>query len=750
MSKVENGNSGSTADGTPVPPSRAAVDGQLLTRIAQGLHHDPHTVLGGHLLAPQSGDAAQWVSIRVLRPLADTVELILADRRVELQHEHEGIWVTVIPAVNGTVPEYWVSATYGDTETISDDGYRYLPTLGELDIHLIKEGRHEQLWTALGANLKTFETGLGTVTGTAFTVWAPSAQSVRVIGDFNSWDGRKNAMRALGSSGVWELFVPGVGVGSTYKFEIQTSDNQWLRKADPMARRTEIPPATASIVTEPTHAWKDTEWMHRRATTDPHVQPISVYEVHLGSWRQGLSYRDAAGELVDYVKELGFTHVEFMPLAEHPFGGSWGYQVTSYYAPTARFGDPNDFKYLIDAFHQAGIGVILDWVPAHFPKDEWALARFDGTPLYEHPDPLLGEHPDWGTYIFNFGRNEVRNFLVANATYWLEEFHIDALRVDAVASMLYLDYSRNEGQWRPNKNGGRENLEAIAFLQEANATAYRRSPGVLMIAEESTAFPGVTAPTSQGGLGFGLKWNMGWMNDTLRYIEEEPINRRYHHDVLTNTISYAFSEQYALPLSHDEVVHGKGSIFGKMPGDEWQKFAGVRSLYAYQWAFPGKQLIFMGSEFAQRGEWREAGSLEWGSLNDPRHAQVQSLVRDLNVLYTATPALWERDFTHEGFGWMEYRDAGANTVSFARYDAHGNPIVVVANFAGVPHEGYRIPLPKGGMWREVLSTDDQAYGGSGVTNRGDFGAEDTSWGFASYSAEVRIPPFGVAYFAPAL
>ncbi len=740
--------------GTPtpakqVPPSRAAVDGALLTHIAHGLHHDPHSVLGAHLLPPRSGSTPQWVSVRVQRPLADKVELILADSsRIELVHEFEGVWVTVIPAPHGDIPDYQVAATYGGHTSTSADGYRFLPTLGELDIHLIREGRHEQLWTVLGANTKTYETSLGTVHGTAFAVWAPNARCVRVIGDFNGWDGRAHAMRSLGESGIWELFIPNIGPGTAYKFELQAVDGEWLRKADPMARRTEVPPATASIVTEATHEWTDTAWMATRAVSDPHPKPISVYEVHLGSWRQGLSYREAATELVEYVRELGFTHVEFMPLAEHPFGGSWGYQVTSYYAPTARFGDPNDLKYLIDAFHNAGIGVILDWVPAHFPKDEWALARFDGSALYEHPDPMLGEHPDWGTYIFNFGRNEVRNFLVANASYWFEEFHIDALRVDAVASMLYLDYSRNDGQWQPNKHGGRENLEAIAFLQETNATAYRRSPGVLMIAEESTAFPGVTAPTSGGGLGFGLKWNMGWMNDTLRYIEEEAINRRYHHDVLTNTINYAFSEQYVLPLSHDEVVHGKGSIFGKMPGDEWQKFASVRSLYAYQWAHPGKQLLFMGSEFAQRGEWREGGSLEWGSLNDQRHAQVQAVVRDLNALYTTTPALWERDFTHEGFSWLEFRDAGSNTVAFARYDNHGSPIVVVANFAGVPHEDYRVPFPKGGLWREVLNTDDLAYGGSGVTNRGEFAVQDISWGYASYSAALRVPPFGVAYFAP--
>lgn len=730
------------------PPSRAAVAGDLLNAIAHGTHYDPHTVLGAHVLAGQSKDGRRWASVRVLRPLAAKVELVTAAGRVPMQHEHEGIWVTVIPAPDGEAPEYFVAVTYGDTETIIDDGYRYLPTLGELDEHLIKEGRHEELWRVLGANVKEFSTGLGPVRGTAFAVWAPSAKAVRVIGDFNGWDGRGHAMRVLGSSGVWEVFVPGVESGMTYKYEILTADGSWVRKADPMARYTEVPPLTASRVTEDTYEWSDDKWMDKRAETNPHGEALSVYEVHLGSWREGLNYRDAAHELAEYVSGLGFTHVEFMPLAEHPFGGSWGYQVTSYYAPTSRFGDPNDFRFLVDTLHQAGIGVILDWVPAHFPKDDFALARFDGSALYEHPDPFLGEHPDWGTLIFNFGRNEVRNFLVANASYWLEEFHIDGLRVDAVASMLYLDYSRNDGEWRPNVNGGRENLEAIAFLQEANATAYRRSPGILMIAEESTAFPGVTAPTSTGGLGFGLKWNMGWMNDTLRYVEESPINRRYHHSVLTNTINYAFSEQYLLPLSHDEVVHGKGSIFGKMPGDEWQKFAGVRSLYAYQWAHPGKNLLFMGSEFAQRGEWREGGSLEWGSLNDPRHAQVQSMVSDLNAIYRDERALWEQDFSGAGFRWLEYNDVDHNTVVFARFGVEGPPVVVVANFAGNPHEDYRIPLPHGGMWREVFNSDDLAYGGSGVTNPHEFPAQDITWGDGTHSASVRVPPLGVAYFMP--
>lgn len=666
-----------------------------------------------------------------------------------MTHEHEGVWVAVIPAPGGNAPEYQVDTTWGDTTHTSDDGYRFLPTISEFDLHLIGEGRHEQLWTALGANQRNYPTSFGTTTGTAMAVWAPTARAVRVIGDFNGWDGRAHAMRSLGSSGIWELYLPGVGPGAPYKFEIYTADGQWLRKADPLARATEVPPATASIVADDTYTWGDNTWMTRRATRDPHDQPMSIYEVHLGSWRQGLNYRDAAHQLTEYISDMGFTHVEFLPLAEHPFGGSWGYQVTSYYAPTSRFGNPADFKYLVDTLHQAGIGVILDWVPAHFPKDEWALGRFDGTCLYEHPDPHQGEHPDWGTYIFNYGRNEVRNFLVANATYWLEEFHIDALRVDAVASMLYLDYSRVDGQWTPNRHGGRENLDAIAFLQEANATAYRRNPGTMMIAEESTAFPQVTAPTHVGGLGFGFKWNMGWMNDTLRYLHEEPVNRRWHHGMLTHTISYAFSEQFLLPLSHDEVVHGKGSLFTKMPGDDWQRFASVRSLFAWQWAYPGKQLLFMGNEFAQRGEWREGGSLEWGSLNDPAHARVRGLVRDLNTLYQRHRALWDNDHSPEGFRWLEYRDSDHNTVSFTRTSHNGDQVVVIANFAGVPHENYRVPLPHGGTWREELNTDSSVYGGSGVSNTSPIAADNTPWGDgASHSAVIRVPPLGVLYLVP--
>lgn len=721
---------------TPVP-----VDPDILDAVAQGSHYLPHSVLGAHL-------GQDSVTIRTVHHLADAVDILTAHGTYPATHERNGVWVAVLPL--DQIPDYRVQVTYGDQKTVVDDPYRFLPTLGEMDTYLISEGRHEELWEVLGAHLKHYSGEMGEVEGVAFAVWAPNARAVRVVGDFNFWDGTGSAMRSLGVSGVWEIFIPGVGVGARYKYEIQGPGGNWFQKADPLARATEIPPATASVVTDRFHEWADGAWMDARPAKVPHRGPVSAYEVHIGSWRQGLGYRGLADELIPYLQETGFTHVEFMPVAEHPFGGSWGYQVTSYYAPTARYGTPDDFRYLVDRLHQAGIGVILDWVPAHFPKDDWALARFDGTPLYEDPDPLRGEHPDWGTYVFNFGRREVRNFLVANALYWLEEFHVDGLRVDAVASMLYLDYSRKDGQWRPNQYGGREHLEAIQFLQEANATAYRRDPGIVMIAEESTAWPGVTAPTSGGGLGFGMKWNMGWMNDTLRYMREDPVNRRWHHGELTFSLVYAFSENFVLPLSHDEVVHGKGSLYAKMPGDDWQKLAGLRDLYAYQWSHPGKQLLFMGQEFGQQQEWNETYSLDWWLLDQEGHAGVQKLVARLNEIYRSEPALWDDDYT--GFEWIDASDGDHNVISFLRKgpDAEGGQrlLVCVSNFAGNPHEGYRVGLPFGGTWEEVLNTDDEEFGGSGVTNVGPVVAEDQPWNGRPASVELRIPPLGAVWLAP--
>jgi 1,4-alpha-glucan branching enzyme len=610
-------------------------------------------------------------------------------------------------------------------------------SLGELDLYLIAEGRHEQLWKALGAQVKRDESGA--LLGTAFSVWAPNAQAVSLIGDHNFWDRNSHQMHRIGSSGIWEIFVADIGVGTKYKFAVCGIDGRWVDHADPMARATEIPPLTASVVEESTYQWKDEAWITHRSQFQSWRSAVSVYEVHLGSWKIGLSYKELAVELVEYIQQQGFTHVEFLPVTEHPYGPSWGYQVTSFFAPTSRFGSPDEFKFLVDALHNAGIGVILDWVPAHFPKDEWALAKFDGTALYEHADPRLGEHPDWGTLIFNFGRNEVRNFLVASALYWLTEFHIDGLRVDAVASMLYLDYSREEGQWLPNVNGGRENLEAVQLLQEATSTAYKTHPGIMMIAEESTAWSGVTADTTGGGLGFGFKWNMGWMHDTLQYLSHEPIHRVYHHNEITFSILYAWSENFMLPLSHDEVVHGKGQLVNKFPGDRWQKLATLRALYGFMWAHPGKKLLFMGSEFAQNDEWNESAGLQWHLTEYAEHQGVQKSVAELNAIYKSTPALWEKDTNPEGFTWLVGNDGAANVIAFARWDEYASALVSVTNFSPVPHENYQLPFPNAGIWSEVLNTDDVSFGGSGVSN------EPVIVG-ASQIASVRIPPLATVWF----
>ncbi len=715
------------------------IDAAVVADILAGTHHDPHMVLGPHV-----DDAG--VVVRVLRPLASSISIETLDGTFPAEHVEGALWQAALPGTQ--TPDYRVHVTYDGGPVITDDPYRFLPILGELDLHLIREGRHERLWDVLGAHVRTFPSVLGEVAGTSFAVWAPNARSVRVIGDFNHWQGAGHAMRSLGASGVWELFVPGVADGAHYKFEILGKDGHWKQQADPMARRTEVPPHTASIVTESNHEWLDQAWLTDRASHSAHDNPMSIYEVHLASWRQGLSYRELADQLVDYVRDMGFTHIELMPVMEHPFGGSWGYQVTSYYSPTSRFGTPDDLRYLIDRAHQQGIGVLLDWVPGHFPKDAWALGRFDGTPLYEHPDPLRGEQPDWGTFIFDFGRAEVRNFLVANALYWLQEFHADGLRVDAVASMLYLDYSREAGQWRPNIHGGRENLDAIAFLQEVNATAYKNVPGIVMIAEESTAWPGVTAPTSQSGLGFGLKWNMGWMNDTLRYVAEAPINRSYHHHTVTFSLMYAFSEHFLLPLSHDEVVHGKGSLYERMPGDNWQKVAGLRSLFAYQWSHPGKKLLFMGCEFGQTSEWSEGRSLDWWHTEDPLHDGLRRLIGDLNAIYKACPALWSRDNDPTAFRWIDADDSSHNVISYVRYDDENNPIVVAVNFAGVPQEQYRLAFPHDGVWDETLNTDAEIYGGSGVGNLGKITVSRSPHKGFEASASVRLPPLGAVYFRP--
>ncbi|MFC6286649.1 1,4-alpha-glucan branching protein GlgB [Nocardioides sp. GCM10027113] len=722
------------------------VDHHELDLLVRGEHGHPHAILGPH---PHEGS----VTVRVLRPLASSVSVVHGGKETRLEHEYEGIWVGVLPG--DEVPDYRVRVAYDGPSHDVDDPYRFLPTLGEVDLHLINEGRHENLWEVLGSRVHRYETPTGdTITGTSFAVWAPAARGVRLKASFNNWDGREHPMRQLGTSGVWELFVPGVGSGTGYKFVILGADGHWREKADPMAFHTEIPPATSSVVFESTYEWGDQEWMSQRAKRHPLHQPMSVYEVHLGSWRKHwgggtYSYADLADHLVPYLTDLGFTHVEFLPVMEHPFGGSWGYQVTSYFAPTSRFGDPDGFRHLVDRLHQAGIGVIVDWVPAHFPKDDFALARFDGTPLYEDPNPSRGEHPDWGTYIFNFGRREVRNFLVANALYWLEEMHVDGLRVDAVASMLYLDYSREPGEWSPNVHGGRENLEAVQFLQEMNGTVGKRVPGAITVAEESTSWPGVTRATSDGGLGFWFKWNMGWMHDSLGYVEHDPIHRSYHHGEMTFSIVYAWSENYVLPISHDEVVHGKGSLLRKMPGDRWQQLANLRAYLAFMWAHPGKQLLFMGAEFGQESEWAEARELDWWLLDHPEHRGVQSLVRDLNAVYADTPAMWQRDHEPSAFTWIDANDAGRNVFSFLRRGDDGADLVCVANFSAVPHHDYRLGLPSTGRWEEVVNTDAEGYTGSGVGNLGSVEAHEGEHTGQPAHATLTLPPLATLWLRKA-
>ncbi len=725
-----------------VSRARLAPDPSDLARLVGGEHHNPHGTLGAH----EYGD---HTVIRAFRPHAAEVVALVGDDRFPLQHIDSGLFAVALPFVN--LIDYRLEVRYenGEPHTVAD-AYRFLPTLGEVDLHLFNEGRHERLWDVLGAHPRSFTTADGTVDGVAFAVWAPNANGVSLIGEFNSWAGNEAPMRVLGSSGVWELFWPEFPRDGLYKFRVHGADGSVIDRADPMAFATEVPPQTASRVNVSDYRWTDDSWMAARASRNAVFEPMSTYEVHLGSWRPGLSYRDLARELTDYVVAQGFTHVELLPVAEHPFGGSWGYQVTSYYAPSSRFGTPEEFRALVDALHQAGIGVIVDWVPAHFPKDAWALGRFDGTPLYEHSDPRRGEQLDWGTYVFDFGRAEVRNFLVANALYWLEEYHIDGLRVDAVASMLYLDYSRPVGGWTPNIHGGRENLEAVQFLQEMNATAHKAAPGIVTIAEESTSWPGVTRPTSVGGLGFSMKWNMGWMHDTLDYFGRDPIYRTYHHHAITFSMIYAYSENFVLPISHDEVVHGKGTLWERMPGDDHAKAAGLRSLLAYQWAHPGKQLLFMGQDFGQRAEWSEERGLDWFQLDENSFSNgISRLVHDLNHIYRASSSLWSQDIKPEGYSWIDANDAGNNVLSFLRYGSDGSVMACVFNFAGAEHSGYRLGLPGAGRWREVLNTDATVYNGSGIGNLGGVDATDDPWHGRPASAVLALPPMSALWLEPA-
>jgi 1,4-alpha-glucan branching enzyme len=700
-----------------------------------GEHHDPHAVLGAHA---SSGGTV----VRAFHPDATSVQLVAAGgQALSMSPLGGGLWAALLPDVEPTVAYRLQFELAAGATWERDDPYRYGPTVSAADLPLIAEGSHERLYDVLGAHPMT----VNGVHGVSFAVWAPNARSVRVVGDFCRWDGRLLPMRRLGSTGVWELFVPDLNVGELYKFEVLGADRSRRLKADPLSFAMQVRPETASRVWETgTYAWSDDEWMARRARRDPYQSPMAIYEVHLGSWRRHadgswLTYAEAGELLATHCRRFGFTHVEFLPLAEHPFDGSWGYQVTGYYAPTARFGTPDDFAAMVDTLHRAGIGVILDWVPAHFPADDFALRRFDGTDLYEHPDPKRGRHPDWGTLIFDYGRREVRNFLVANALFWLDRYHVDGLRVDAVASMLYLDYSRKKGEWTPNQFGGNENLEAIAFLREVNERVYRLFPGAVTIAEESTAFSGVSRPTYLGGLGFGFKWDMGWMHDTLDYFHHDPIHRRYHHDRLTFRGLYMHTEHYVLPLSHDEVVHGKGSLFNKMPGDEWRRFANLRSLIANQYTQPGRKLLFMGTELAQASEWSHDAELPWGTADEPMRAKFIRYLQDLGALYGASPALWAADEDADTFAWIDAGDVEGSVVSFLRRGAD-EALAVVQNLTPVPRLTYRLGLPRPGHWAEVLNSDSAHYGGSNVGNLGGLTAEPVAHHGQPASAVLALPP----------
>jgi 1,4-alpha-glucan branching enzyme len=708
-----------------------------------GLDRNPFSVLGPHP-TPDGG-----FIVRTIQPAARSVEVRLpGGRTVPMIADAGGIFEAHVDDAG----DYRLRITYQAGHPLEvDDPYRYGRVLTDFDLHLLSEGTHHRAFEKLGAHRIT----LGSTTGVHFAVWAPNADRVSLIGDFNGWDGRVNPMRLLVPSGVWEIFIPDLGDGEHYKFEIRTQHGDLLRKSDPFGFAFEVPPQSASIVRDISrYAWRDEAWMQtRRELGGWLTRPMAVYEVHLGSWaripeegNRFLSYTELAHRLVPYVKGLGFTHIELMPVMEHPFSGSWGYQVLGLFAPTSRYGPPEDFKLFVDACHLAGLGVILDWVPGHFPRDEHGLARFDGTALYEHADPRQGEHQDWGTLIFNYGRNEVRNFLLSNALFWLDEYHIDGLRVDAVASMLYLDYSRREGEWIPNQYGGRENLDAIGFLQELNRLTHGEHPGSITAAEESTAWGGVSRPVHLGGLGFTYKWNMGWMHDMLTYVSEDPVHRRWHHNQITFSMLYAFSENFILPFSHDEVVHGKRSLLDRIPGDVWQKHATLRTLYGYMYGHPGKKLLFMGDEFGQWNEWSHDRSLDWHLLKEPLHASLKRFVQDLNWHYSAEPALHEFDFAHEGFSWIDCNDNENSVVSMVRY-AHDrlNFVVMIFNFTPVPRHGYRIGVPEPGRYTEILNSDSEVYGGTNVGNGGVVSTDPVpTHGFAQ-SLRLTVPPLGCLY-----
>jgi 1,4-alpha-glucan branching enzyme len=720
-----------------------------VARLQAGELTEPHALLGAH---PGVVDGLAGITIRAWHPVAVRAECVLPNgSAVDMAREARGLFGVFLPGE--TLPyRYRLRFHFPDGASWEhDDPYRFLPTLGDVDVHLFNEGTHRKLWQKLGAH----EREMDGVRGVAFAVWAPNARRVSVIGEFCRWDGRVFPMRRLGASGVWELFIPEIGAGTLYKFELLTREGLPRVKTDPFAQMMEQAPATASIVVpEGRYTWGDDAWMRARASHDPPREPMSIYEVHLGSWARvpedggrPLSYREIAPKLAEHVRRLGFTHVEFLPLGEHPFYGSWGYQVTGFYAPTSRYGTPDELRFMVDTLHQAGIGVILDWVPAHFPKDDYALRRFDGTALYEHEDPRLGEHPDWGTLIFNYGRLEVRNYLLANALYWLDEFHVDGLRVDAVASMLYLDYSRAPGQWLRNRYGGRENLEAIDFLRAVNHAVRTEHPGALTIAEESTAWPGVTKPVQDGGLGFTFKWNMGWMHDTLKYFSIDPVYRSYHHDQLTFAMMYEYSERFIMPLSHDEVVHLKASLLGKMPGDPWQKFANLRLLLAYMFTRPGKKLLFMGTELATPAEWNHDQSLDWHLLGDPMRQAFDDFMETLGTLYRTHSAFWRHDSDWTGFKWIDVGDRQNSVVSYLRCDGPRHAVVVL-NLTPVPRERYRVGVPGKTAYRVALSSDDARFGGSGYGATASVEVQTVPFHGHARSVELTLPPLGAVVLLP--
>ncbi|WP_265517941.1 1,4-alpha-glucan branching protein GlgB [Nitratireductor luteus] len=716
-------------------------DPHAIAALVAGRHGNPFAVLGPHM---QAGG----ITLRVLRPEAETAEAFDPKNGkvlVRLLRRHARGFFEGFIARRKKVPRYRLRFTRGDDTWEEEDPYRFPSTFGELDLHLLGEGRHLRLYEVLGAHPMACDG----VAGTRFAVWAPNASRVSVIGSFNGWDGRRHQMRLHPGNGVWEIFVPEIGPGELYKFEIVGSHGELLPgKADPLAFQCEVPPATGSIIHGcAPRQWADEAWMEKRAARNSRDAPISIYEVHLGSWRRHedgsyLTYEELSDELIPHVKDLGFTHIECLPVSEHPFSGSWGYQPIGLYAPTSRYGRPEDFARFVERCHSEGLGVIVDWVPAHFPSDAHGLASFDGEALYEYADPRKGFHRDWKTLIYNFGRREVANFLTANALFWLDRYHIDALRVDAVASMLYLDYSRQPGEWEPNVHGGNENLEAITFLRDTNVALFGNHPGATSVAEESTAFSGVSRPVHTGGLGFGYKWNMGWMHDTLDYMGRDPIHRRHHHNQMTFGLHYAFSENFILPLSHDEVVHGKGSLLGRMPGDRWQKFANLRAYFTFMWTHPGKKLLFMGGEFAQEREWNHDWQLDWYHLDDPMHRGVRDLIRDLNTVYRNQKALHQLDCEPEGFEWIDASDPSLSAFFYLRKGSEGsNPVVVACNFTPVVREVHRIGLPCPGKWHEILNSDDVRYGGSGVTN-GTVEATEEPWHGRFASAALRLPPLG--------